>query len=43
LTGREAGGTVDVFSENIVGASWQALVDSIEYYFNNAVWNLLRI
>jgi 2-isopropylmalate synthase len=24
-------------SENIVEASWQALVDSMEYYYNNYV------
>jgi len=34
--GQRSWGTVGV-SENIVEASWQALVDSIEYYFNNYV------
>ena len=34
--GQRSWETVGV-SENIVEASWQALVDSIEYYFNNYV------
>ena len=35
-TGETSWDTVGV-SENIVEASWEALVDSVEYYYNNFV------
>ncbi len=34
--GEESWDTVGV-SENVIEASWQALIDSIEYYYDNRV------